>query len=113
MHGDNNVKFIALNVFSLWMLQCDPFEKKNFPRFRESYCLHFETEVKTAVGAVPWLRRLLAGLSPRRHRFNPGIFHLGFVVGKEALGQVSPRILRFSPANFIPPVLHYTEKRKN
>jgi hypothetical protein len=24
----------------------------------------------------------------------------------------SPRVLRFSPVNFIPPVLHYTEKRK-
>jgi hypothetical protein len=36
-----------------------------------------------------------------------------FVVDKVALGQVfSPRVLRFSPVNFIPPVLHYKEKRK-
>jgi hypothetical protein len=32
---------------------------------------------------------------------------VGFVVGKVALGQVFPRVLRFSPVNFIPPVLHY------
>jgi hypothetical protein len=27
-------------------------------------------------------------------------------------GFFSPRVLRVSPVNFIPPVLHYTEKRK-
>jgi hypothetical protein len=32
------------------------------------------------------------------------------VVDKVALGQVIPPVLRFSPVNFIPPVLHYTEK---
>jgi hypothetical protein len=37
---------------------------------------------------------------------------VGFVVDKVALGQVFPRILRFSPVNFIPPVLHYKEKQK-
>jgi hypothetical protein len=62
--------------------------------------------------AVPWLRRLVAGLSPRRPRFDPRSVHVGFVVGKMALGQVFPRVLRISPVNFIPPVLHYTEKRK-
>jgi hypothetical protein len=36
--------------------------------------------------------------------------HLGFVVDKEALGQVFPRVLLFSPVSFIPPVLHYLEK---
>jgi hypothetical protein len=35
-----------------------------------------------------------------------------FVVDKLALEQGFPRVLRFSPVNFIPPVLHYTEKRK-
>jgi hypothetical protein len=34
------------------------------------------------------------------------------MVDKVALGQVFPRVLLFSPANFIPPVLHYKEKRK-
>jgi hypothetical protein len=43
----------------------------------------------------------------------PGSVHVGFVVDKVALGQVFPRVLRFSPVNFIPPVLHFLEKRKN
>jgi hypothetical protein len=59
--------------------------------------------------AVPWLRRLVAGLSPRRSGFDPGSVHVGFVVDKVALGQVFPRVLRFSPVNFIPPVLYYAE----
>jgi hypothetical protein len=44
--------------------------------------------------------------------FDPGSVYVGFVVDKVALGQVFPRVLRSSPANFIPPVLHYTEKQK-
>ena len=43
---------------------------------------------------------------------NPGWVHVEFLVDKVALGQVFPRVLRFSPVIFIPPVLHYTEKRK-
>jgi hypothetical protein len=39
--------------------------------------------------------------------------HVGFVVDKVALGQGFPRVLRFSPVNFILPVLSYKEKRKN
>jgi hypothetical protein len=52
-------------------------------------------------GAVPWLRRLTAGLLPRRPGFDPGSDHVGFAVDKVALGQVFLRILRFSPVNFI------------
>jgi hypothetical protein len=37
---------------------------------------------------------------------------VGFVVDKVALGQVFPRVLRFCHVSFIPPVLHYKEKRK-
>jgi hypothetical protein len=36
---------------------------------------------------------------------------MGFVVDKVALGQVFPRVLRFTPVNFIPSVLGYKEKR--
>ena len=61
-------------------------------------------------GAVPWLRRLVAGLSSRRPGFDPGSVRVGFVVDKVALGQVFPRLLRFSPVNFTPRVLHYEEK---
>jgi hypothetical protein len=35
---------------------------------------------------------------------------MGFLVDKVALGQIFLRVLRFSPVNFIPPVLHYKEK---
>jgi len=38
--------------------------------------------------AVPWLRLLVAGLSPWRSEFNPRPGQLGFVVDKMALGQV-------------------------
>jgi hypothetical protein len=60
--------------------------------------------------AVPWLRRLVACLPPRRPGFDPGLVYVGFVVDKVALGQVFPRVLRFSPVNFVPLVLHYTKK---
>jgi hypothetical protein len=53
------------------------------------------------------------GINPGQTKKNPVSIHVGFVVGKVALGQVFPRVLRFSPVNFIPPVLHYKEKRKN
>jgi hypothetical protein len=62
--------------------------------------------------AVPCLRLLDAGLSPRRPGLDPGSVYVGFVVDKVTMGQVLRRILRFSPNDFIPPVLHYTEKRK-
>jgi hypothetical protein len=45
------------------------------------------------------LRRLVAGLSPRRPGFDPGSVHVGFVVAKVALGQVFVRVLRFSSVN--------------
>jgi hypothetical protein len=61
---------------------------------------------------VPWLRRLVAGLSPRRPGFDPLSVHVVFVVDKVALGQAFLRVLRFSPVNFIPPVLHKMEKQK-
>ena len=60
----------------------------------------------SVVLAVPWLRWLVAGLSQRRPGFDPESVHVGFVVDKVALGQVSLRVLRFSPVSFIPSVLH-------
>jgi hypothetical protein len=45
-----------------------------------------------------------------RPGFDPRSVHVGFVVDKVALGQVSHWVLRFSPVNFIPPVLHFLEK---
>ena len=40
--------------------------------------------IATAV-AVPWLRRSVAGLSPRRPEFDPVSVHVSFVADKVAL----------------------------
>jgi hypothetical protein len=56
--------------------------------------------------AVQWFKRLVAGLSQRRPGFAPGSIHMGFVVDKVSLGQVFLRVLRFTPSNIIPPLLH-------
>ena len=37
----------------------------------------------------------------------------GIFGGKSGTGQVFPLVLRFSPVNSIPPVLHYKKQRKN
>jgi hypothetical protein len=52
-----------------------------------------------------WLRLFMVGLSLPRSGFAPGSVHVGFMVGRVALGQVSLRALRFSPVSFIPPWL--------
>jgi hypothetical protein len=44
---------------------------------------------------VPWLRRLVTGLSPRRPGFDPRSVSEGFVVDKLELRQVFPRVLGF------------------
>jgi hypothetical protein len=44
---------------------------------------------------MPLLRRLVAGLSPRRPAFATRSVHVGFVVDKVALGQVFLRVLVF------------------
>jgi hypothetical protein len=46
-------------------------------------------------------------------RVQSRVVHVGFVVDKVALGQVFPPSNSVSPVNFIPPVLHYTEKWKS
>jgi hypothetical protein len=67
-------------------------------------------KIKLVRQAVPWLRRLVVGLPPRRPGFHPGSVHVGFVVDKVALGQVFPRVRRFSSVNFNPPVPYYLKK---
>jgi hypothetical protein len=63
-----------------------------------------KTDSNTYVtGVVPWLRSLVAGLSPLNPEFAPGSIHVGFLVDKVALGKVFLRVLRFSPVNIIPP----------
>jgi hypothetical protein len=61
------------------------------------FCCYCEyTHVTGCVGRAMAQARLVAGLSPRRPGFDPGSVHMGFVVDKVALGQVFPRVLRFS-----------------
>jgi hypothetical protein len=46
--------------------------------------------------------------------FDPGSVHVGFVVDKVAMGQVFPRVLRFSPCQFHStgaPILGKTKKK--
>jgi hypothetical protein len=50
---------------------------------------------KLVLKAVPWLRRSGAGLLPLRTGFDPGSVHVGFVVGKVALGQFFPEYFSF------------------
>jgi hypothetical protein len=45
-------------------------------------------------------------------RVGSGSVHVGFVVGKVAVGQVFPRVLPFFLVSFIPLVLYDTGKRK-
>jgi hypothetical protein len=52
--------------------------------------------------AVPWFRRLVAGLSPRRSGFAPRSIHVGFVVDKVTLGRV------FSPSSSIFPCQYHS-----
>jgi hypothetical protein len=71
-----------------------------FPLLFQGQTISFP--VVFALETVPWLKRLVDGLSSWR----PGSIHLGFVVDKVALGQGFLRVLQFSPANIIPPLLH-------
>jgi hypothetical protein len=45
--------------------------------------------------AVPWLKRLVAGLSPWRFGFATGSIHAGFVMDKVALWQVFSEFFGF------------------
>jgi hypothetical protein len=54
---------------------------------------------------VPWFRKIVASLSPRKTGFEFGSAHVAFVVDKVEQGPVVLRDLRFSPANIIPPRL--------
>jgi hypothetical protein len=54
--------------------------------------LYFTTNLTWKGWTVPWLRRLVAGLSPGRTGFDPVSVHVGFVVDKVVLGQVFPRV---------------------
>jgi hypothetical protein len=56
---------------------------------------------------MPWLRRLVAGISQRSTRFASGSVYVGFVVDKVALGQVSSEFFGF-PCQYHSNVALYT-----
>jgi hypothetical protein len=58
------------------------------------------------VWVVLWLRRLVVGLSPRRHGSNARTLNVRFVVDKVALGLSSVPVLPFSSVTIIPLMPH-------
>ena len=55
---------------------------------------------------VSGFRSVDVGLSHLESGFDPSSVHVRFEVDKVSFKQVSLRVLRFSPASVIPPVLH-------
>jgi hypothetical protein len=64
--------------------------------------------------AAPWLRRLVAGISPRKSAFDPRPVHVEFAVDIVALGQGLPRVLRLSPVTITPPMhqIHWSNTER-
>jgi hypothetical protein len=98
---------LTRNIFTVRTYDCDMQGDENW-----SYVYDTVQSGKCVVLAVPWLRRLVAGLSPRRPEFDPGSVRVGFVVDKVTLEQVFPLRSSVFLVTYIPPVLHYTEKWK-
>ena len=64
---------------------------------------------RSQIEAIPWHRRLVAGLSPPKpplHLLQPRPVRVGFVVDRVTLKKASLRLLRCVPVNIVPPVLH-------
>jgi hypothetical protein len=78
----------------------DVYRELNFGKYLETSSCRYQQS-----RAVPWLRWLGSGLSPRRPGFASGSIYVGFVVDKVTLAQGFLRILRFSPVSIIPPPL--------
>ena len=57
------------------------------------------------VGAVPWLRCLVADLLFWRPGFDSRLVNVGFVVDEVVLGRVFHWVVQFFPTGIIPPVL--------
>jgi len=61
---------------------------------------------KIVLKAIPWLRQLVVGISPRIPGFYLRPLYVGFVVDKLALGQGFHRVLRFSAVALTPRAPH-------
>jgi hypothetical protein len=77
-----------------------------YTRFRPVKAYNGDNNYETYhVKGKAWLRRLVAGLSPRRPGLAPRSFHVGLVVDKVVTGiDFSPNS-SVSPVNIIPPWL--------
>jgi hypothetical protein len=60
--------------------------------------------LRKVVNYLPWLRWLVADISPWTSRLDPGLSRVGFVVDKVALGQISLSVPQLSPLSIIPAV---------
>ena len=54
---------------------------------------------------MPCIRRIVAGVSPRRAGFDPKPVNVGFVVDKVAVEQVLLPVFQCFPVRIIPPAL--------
>ena len=52
------------------------------------------------------LRWIISGLINQKPMFNVRLVHVGFLVGRVALGQVFVKVFWFSPVSIIPSMLH-------
>jgi hypothetical protein len=89
--GGGGCHFQKYSVLQNWKLALLDIVKTN--------CFFFRA-VTRRTETVPWLRRLVTGLPPRRLGFEPGPVHVGFVVEKVALGQVFPSSTSVFPCQF-------------
>jgi hypothetical protein len=87
---------------------CFPRNKTRFTRCDHATIRPLSSEMTKAFPwrAVPWLRRLVAGLSPRRPGFDPRSSPCEIYGGESGTGTGFSPSCRFSPVDFIPLVLH-------
>jgi hypothetical protein len=81
------------------------FRKLNWIELNPGCLVPHQVTLSSGRLALPWLRRLLAYLSPQRPGFAPCSVHVWFVVDKVALGQVFLGSSVF-PVIIIPPWVH-------